>query len=48
MTKEVKKEWQPLKLELLDVSATMGGKNGVYPDRNGKGNNNGHPHEVDS
>ncbi|MGO4374499.1 paeninodin family lasso peptide [Paenibacillus sp. 2TAB19] len=48
MTKELKKEWQPLTLELLDVSATMGGKNGVYPDRNGKGNNNGHPHEVDS
>ncbi|WP_155971537.1 paeninodin family lasso peptide [Paenibacillus sp. Soil522] len=45
MKKEMMKEWQQPMLQVLDVSETMGGKNGVYPDRNGKGNNNGQPHE---
>lgn len=32
-------------LEVLDVNETMGGPNGVFPDKNGKGSNNGHAHE---
>lgn len=38
-----KKEWQAPALEVLDVSMTMGGPNGVVPDKNGKGANNGIP-----
>ncbi|MBB6672266.1 paeninodin family lasso peptide [Cohnella nanjingensis] len=40
----MKKEWNQPILEVLDVNQTMGGPNGLYPDRNGKGTNNGHPH----
>ncbi|SFI28490.1 hypothetical protein SAMN02799624_00117 [Paenibacillus sp. UNC496MF] len=40
-----RKAWQELTLEILDVSATMGGPNGVFPDKNGKGGHNGHPHD---
>jgi hypothetical protein len=39
------KEWNQPTLEVLDVNMTMGGPNGVLPDKNGKGHNNGHPHE---
>ncbi|TYP76690.1 paeninodin family lasso peptide [Paenibacillus methanolicus] len=40
----MRKEWQQPNLDVLDVSATMGGPNGLYPDKNGKGANNGKPH----
>jgi hypothetical protein len=40
----MKKEWSQPTLEVLDVNQTFGGPNGLYPDRNGKGTNNGHPH----
>ncbi|WP_274650402.1 paeninodin family lasso peptide [Paenibacillus humicola] len=40
-----KLEWNQPTLEVLDVNMTMGGPNGVVPDKNGKGSNNGHPHE---
>ncbi|MFC4810030.1 paeninodin family lasso peptide [Paenibacillus sp. GCM10023250] len=43
-----RKAWQELTLEILDVSATMGGPNGVFPDKNGKGGNNGHAHDNES
>jgi hypothetical protein len=44
-----RKKWQQPALEVLDVSRTMGGPNGVYPDKNGKGHNNGHhTGEIDS
>lgn len=33
-------EWQQPTLEVLDVSETYGGPNGVCPDKNGKGANN--------
>nr|WP_308639971.1 paeninodin family lasso peptide [Paenibacillus silvisoli] len=42
------KEWQQPVLEVLDVSMTMGGPNGVFPDKNGKGLNNGHAHDLES
>ncbi|RUS45708.1 paeninodin family lasso peptide [Cohnella sp. AR92] len=40
----MKKEWNQPTLEVLDVSQTFGGPHGLFPDRNGKGGNNGHPH----
>lgn len=40
-----KKDWQQPSLEVLAVDQTMGGPNGMYPDKNGKGSNNGHPHD---
>ncbi|WP_156922296.1 paeninodin family lasso peptide [Cohnella thermotolerans] len=44
MEKQAKNEWLQPVLEVLDASQTMGGPNGIYPDKNGKGHNNGHPH----
>lgn len=44
----MKKTWTQPELEVLDMSMTMGGPNGIYPDRNGKGSNNGKGHEMDS
>lgn len=35
------KQWQAPVLETLDVTMTAGGPNGVVPDKNGKGANNG-------
>lgn len=43
MEKHTKQEWQQPALEVLDVNMTMGGPNGVVPDKNGKGSNNGKP-----
>ncbi|MFD1956882.1 paeninodin family lasso peptide [Paenibacillus thailandensis] len=43
-----KKTWSEPVLEVLDMSKTMGGPNGIFPDKNGKGSNNGHPHDTDS
>ena len=48
MNKQTMKEWQQPTLEVLDVAMTMGGPNGVYPDKNGKGMHNGHGHELES
>ncbi|MBM7563592.1 paeninodin family lasso peptide [Paenibacillus sacheonensis] len=45
MEKQTLKAWQQPMLEVLDVNETMGGPNGVFPDKNGKGSNNGHAHE---
>lgn len=44
MEKQTKQVWEQPVLEVLDVNMTMGGPNGVVPDKNGKGSNNGHPH----
>lgn len=45
---EAKKTWKEPVLEVLDVNMTMGGPNGVVPDKNGKGSNNRNPVELDS
>lgn len=44
MEKQTLKQWQQPTLEVLEVSKTMGGPNGVFPDKNGKGHNNGRAH----
>ncbi|MDG0809250.1 hypothetical protein SAMN05216312_11078 [Cohnella sp. OV330] len=44
----MKQEWNQPTLEVLDVNQTFGGPNGLYPDRNGKGANNGHPHAPEA
>jgi len=44
MELQAKNEWQQPALEVLDASQTMGGPNGIYPDKNGKGHNNGRGH----
>ncbi|MBB3108739.1 hypothetical protein FHS18_000767 [Paenibacillus phyllosphaerae] len=41
----VKKEWQQLSLEILEVDQTMGGPNGFVPDKNNKGTNKGQVHD---
>ncbi|MBP3961796.1 paeninodin family lasso peptide [Paenibacillus lignilyticus] len=45
MEKQTRKEWQQPTVEVLDVNMTMGGPNGVFPDKNGKGSNKGHAFE---
>jgi hypothetical protein len=45
---EAKKTWKEPVLEVLDVNMTMGGPNGVVPDKNGKGSNNRNNVELDS
>ncbi|MBB6637632.1 paeninodin family lasso peptide [Cohnella thailandensis] len=44
----MRKEWMEPTLEILDVSQTFGGPNGLFPDRNGKGSNNGRPHAPEA
>jgi|GEM_PF-2232711 hypothetical protein len=41
MSNQTLKQWQEPVLEMLDVTMTAGGPNGVVPDKNGKGTNNG-------
>lgn len=45
---DAKKTWKEPVLEVLDVNMTMGGPNGIIPDKNGKGSHNGNHDVLDS